>query len=344
MFEALSLLLVIAGLSVLIIIHEAGHFLVAKYFGLLVEEFGFGIPPRLLGKQLGETLVSLNWLPFGGFVKIYGEKHDDEKPGIPPTRSFSHQSVGKRALIIIAGVTMNFLLGWLLISLIFIIGTPQTVLITEVKEDSLAKAAGLLAGDQLAGFVSVDSFVKFIDKNKGKEVSLEIKRGAEVLNIKVTPRTAVPAGEGNLGIAVVESGIPKTGFFQAFWQGLITSFNLVWAILASVLKLIVGLFTDVNIFDRIVGPVGIVNVAIQTAKLGIVNLLQLIALISLNLAVFNVLPIPALDGGRLLFILVEKIKGSPIPVRTELVANSLGFALLVFLIFAVTIKDILTLL
>ena len=344
MLEALSLLLVILGLSVLIIIHELGHFLAARYFGLLVEEFGFGIPPRMIGKQIGETLVSLNWLPLGGFVKIYGERHDAEKSGIPPVRSFSHQSAGRKALIIIAGVAMNFFLGWLLVSAVFMIGAPRAVLITEVKAGSLAESAGLLAGDQLAGFVSVDAFVKFIDANQGQEVGLEIKRGAETLNIKVTPRTAVPAGEGNLGIAVVETGIPQVGFFQAFWRGLAASVNMVWMILISVAQLIVGLFTDADVFSRFVGPVGIVNVAIQTAKSGLVNLLQLIALISLNLAVFNILPIPALDGGRLLFILIEKIKGSPIPVKTEMAANGLGFALLLFLIFAVTIKDILTLL
>ena len=133
MFEFLSVIFIIAGLSILVIIHEAGHFFIAKLFGLLVEEFGFGLPPRLWGKKIGETLYSFNWLPFGGFVKIYGERLGEEKPGFDMSRSFSHQPVHKRAVIIVSGVLMNFLLGWILISVVYIIGIPQSLLVTKVK-------------------------------------------------------------------------------------------------------------------------------------------------------------------------------------------------------------------
>lgn len=344
MFELFSLFLIILGLSVLIIIHELGHFCAARYFGLLIEEFGFGLPPKMFGKRWGETLVSLNWLPFGGFVRIYGERHDDEKSGIPPTRSFAHQSVLKKSLIMAAGVLMNVILGWFLISVVFMVGIPQSVLITEVQENTLAEVAGLLAGDQLLGFKTIDGFIGFVEENKGMEISLEINRVGETLTVPITPRIEVPEGEGNLGIAIVETGLPQTGFFQSFWEGLKTSIFLIGAIFAAIARLAVGVFTDLKILEGFVGPVGIVNVAIQTTKLGLVHFLQLVALISLNLAVFNVLPIPALDGGRLFFLLIGKLKGSPIKPQTEAMANALGFALLIFLIFAVTIKDILTIL
>ncbi len=340
----MSILIIFVGLSALVIIHELGHFLASRYFGLLIEEFGFGIPPRIFGKKWGETLISLNWLPFGGFVKIYGERQSDEKPGVNINRSFSHQSAGKKALIIIAGVIMNFLLGWFLISLVFMAGLPQSVLITEVKAGSIAQAAGLAVGDQFTDFKTVDSFIKFVEANKGKQVLLKIQRNSSSLNIPITPRIKTPEGEGNLGLAIVEAGLPKTGFFPAIWQGLIAAIGMVGAIFLSLGKLIAGIFVDRSILTKFVGPIGIVNIAIQTTKLGIVNFLQLLALISLNLAVFNVLPIPALDGGHLLFILIEKIKGSAIQPKIENLVNSIGFAFLLLLILTVTVKDILTLL
>ena len=344
MFELISIILIVAGLSVLIIIHEAGHFFAAKWSGLLVEEFGFGLPPRILGKKIGETLYSLNWLPFGGFVKIYGERHTDEFLGIDTARSFSHLGIFKRSLIVVAGVVMNFLLGWFLISLVFMVGIPQSLLITDVAEGSIAASVGIQYGDQLPGFKSVPELLNFVDVNKGSEVTLNVQRGAEQLTVNVTPRTVVPEGEGNLGIFIVESGLPKLGFLESLGQGFLTSLQMLGLIFAGLIDLIVGLFSDFSVLDRFVGPVGIVNVAIQTTKLGVVHFIQLLALISLNLAVFNVIPIPALDGGRLLFLLIEKVKGSPIDSRAEMAANGLGFIFLLLLILAITVKDILTLL
>ncbi|MDP3998969.1 MAG: RIP metalloprotease RseP [bacterium] len=344
MFEFLAIVFIVAGLSVLIIIHELGHFFTAKYFGLLVEEFGFGLPPRAGGRHWGETLVSLNWLPLGGFVKIYGERHDNEKNGIDPSRSFSHLKIWKKAVVIACGVVMNFVLGWMLISLVFMAGIPQSILITEVRENSLAETAGLLPGDQVNSFQRTDDFIDFINQNKGQEAVLKITRAGEGMDIKITPRVIVPEGEGNLGVSIAEAGLPKTGFFRSFWEGLKTAVGVVIAIVLSLGQLIIGIFTDADILNKFVGPVGIVNTAIQTTKLGVVYFLQLLALLSLNLAVFNILPIPALDGGRLLFLLIEKIKGSPIKPYTENLVNGLGFAFLISLILVITAKDIWTLL
>ncbi len=347
MLEILSVILIFFGLSALIIIHEAGHFFAAKWGGLLVEEFGFGLPPRIFGKKIGETLYSINWLPFGGFVKIYGERPPaggDESAGVDSSRSFSHQGILKRAVIIAAGVLMNFALGWLLISAVFMIGIPQSVLITAVAEDSIAESAGIQSGDQLVDFQTVPALLEFVDANKGNEVMLNVRRETEDLKITVTPRVDVPEGEGNLGIFIVESGLPKLGLLESIWQGFLTSVRMLGLIFAGLADLVIGLFTDFSVLERFVGPVGIVNVAVQTTKLGVAHFIQLLAIISLNLAVFNVIPIPALDGGRLLFLLIEKVKGRPLDVRTEMVANGLGFAFLLLLILAITVKDILTLL
>lgn len=325
------------------LIHEAGHFFAAKGFGLLVEEFGFGLPPRFWGKKVGETIYSFNWLPFGGFVKLYGERNAEGDLNLDVSRSFSHQDIWKRAAVISAGVLMNFALGWFLISAVYMVGIPQTLLITDVQKGGLAEGAGIQAGDQLLDFRMVPELTGFLDANRGVAVDLNIQRGSEKFSVSVTPRVEVPEGEGNLGIFLVESGLPKQGFFQSLWEGLKTSIRTVGIIFISLADLIVGVFTDISVIEKFVGPVGIVNVAIQTTKLGAIHFAQLVALISLNLAVFNIIPIPALDGGRLFFLIVEKLKGGPINYKAEMAINGIGFLFLIFLILAITVKDILTL-
>jgi len=344
MFEIISIIFIVLGLSILVFIHEAGHFFAAKKFGLLVEEFGFGLPPRFWGKQIGETIYSLNWLPFGGFVKIYGERRPDEFSEIDASRSFSHQSLSRRALVIGAGVLMNFLLGWFLLSTVRMIGIPQSLLVTDVKEGSIAALAGIQAGDQLMDFKLVPELLEYVEENQGTSAPFIVRRGEEQFQVQMTPRLSVPEGEGNLGVFIVESGLPKQGFFLSVWEGLRDAVSAVGTIFLGLVDLVIGLFTDISVLEKFVGPVGIVNVAIQTTKLGIVYFFQLMALISLNLAVFNTIPIPALDGGRLLFLLIEKIKGSPMRARTEMAFNGIGFLLLLALILAITVKDILTLL
>ena len=153
----------------------------------------------------------------------------------------------------------------------------------------------------------------------------------------------MPEGEGNLGIFIVESGLPKLGVFKSLWQGFLIAIKMVSLIFIGLADLAVGAFTDFSVLEKFVGPVGIVTVAVETTKLGLIPFLQLLAMISLNLAVFNVIPIPALDGGRLLFLLIEKFKGRPLNPKTEMAVNGLGFAFLLFLILTVTVRDVLTL-
>jgi len=381
-----GIIAVIIFLSILVLIHELGHFLVAKKFGLLVEEFGFGLPPRIWSKKIGETIYSINALPFGGFVKIYGENREDEvvsKPSeeisvaqieekiidsenqliidekltmekitVPNHRSFSFLSIGRRALIIFAGVLMNFLFGWLLISIIFSIGISQAVLITKVEPSSPAAEIGLQAGDKIlsaeADFVrrsglrppKADNFIKFIDEHRGQEIVIKIERNGEIKEFKTVPRINPPSGEGALGIALMESGLAKKNLLASVWEGLKTSIGIGQAVFAAIFNLITKALVGKATLEQIAGPVGIVKITSQAGSLGFVYLLQLLALISLNLVVINIFPFPALDGGRLLFLLIEKIKGSPLPIKFEKYANAAGMAFLLFLMLVITIKDI----
>ncbi len=337
--------ILVVGISFLILIHEFGHFLAARRFGLLVEEFGIGFPPRLFSKKIGETVWSINALPFGGFVKIHGEKQ--EEPGseasgdtVDPRRSFSHLSVGRRALIIAAGVVMNFFLGWLLISGVYAVGTPEKILIQDVSPGAPAEIAGFKAGDTIDNFSSMNEFIAYVNASKGKEIQVTVERDTKTLILTAIPRLTVPEGEGALGISLTELGVPPLSIPASLVEGFKASVNILWVILSSLGTLFLGFFKGRAPAENFVGPVGIFQIANASARFGLAHLFQLIGLISLNLTVINILPIPALDGGRLFFLLIEKIKGSPIGARREGVANMVGFMLLILLMVVITVHDL----
>ncbi len=345
----MAILFVIVGISVLILIHEAGHFWAAKKAGLLVEEFGFGFPPRLFKKKIGETTYSFNLLPFGGYVRIYGEQEvigelgDRARPGVDPSRSFAKQSVWRRIVIIGAGVAMNFILGWFLLSAIFMLGAPKELVVAQVLENSPAAVSGLKQGDVVVGYEEAESFISYINENLGQSISFEVKRGDEILPVLSTPRQNPKPDEGALGVALVDSGFEGLGFFSALKQGFIQSIEIMAQIIKLFGKLIGDLFTKGKVLDDVVGPVGVFSVAHQAGERGFIYLLQLIALISLNLAALNALPFPALDGGRALFVLIEKIKGSPIAPKRELAWNATGIVFLLLLMIVITTRDIIRL-
>ncbi len=227
----LIFLIVIIGLSVLILGHEAGHFLVAKLFGLRVDEFGFGFPPRMFAKKIGETEYSFNWLPFGGFVRIAGE--NDAAPMIEggdaaasaaseeeKNRLFVFQSWWKRSLIVIAGVVVNFLIGWFLISAVLMVGTPKALVISDVQKNSPAEAVGLKAGDIVERYTDAASFIAFVNANRGQEITLTVVRENKEIMVKATPRTQISKDEGALGVVLAEAGEGRLGFFASIWQGL----------------------------------------------------------------------------------------------------------------------------
>jgi len=350
----LSAIIILIGLSLLILVHELGHFIAAKKAGLLVEEFGFGFPPRIFAKKFGETEYSINWLPFGGFVRIYGERTVEagESPKevigkeekIDKSRSFSHQSAWKRFVIMGAGIAINFFVGWILLSLVFMIGTRPAILITEVLDNTPAFSAGLMSGDVVLGFSDDGEFISTMAGSAGEEVAFQVLRGNETVDINIVPRTVEQAGgQGALGVMIAKAGVEGQSFFTAIYSGLKMSILGMGEILRAFGSLLADLFGHASIPANIVGPVGIFGIADQLGSLGFVFLLQLIGIISLNLAVLNFIPFPALDGGRILFLIIEKIKGSPLSAKAEIWANAVSFVFLILLMVVITGRDIINL-
>lgn len=337
----ITLLTVIIFLAILIIGHEFGHFLTAKFFGLKVEEFGFGFPPRIFKKKIGDTTYTLNALPFGGFVKIHGE---DSLSGESEPGSFQSLPFLKKAVIIAAGAFMNFLIGWFAITGVFMIGTNPSVVVGHVADGSPAASAGLIPGDEIKNFPKIENLVTFINNNKGSVVNLEVIRGDKEIPISITPRINPPSGEGPIGVSLIEGGIAKEGFFSSLKDGLITSVKLLGLIYSSIYHLFARLFVgDLGVTSQFTGPVGIFNFIDAAGRLGFAHLLQMLAIISLNLAALNIIPFPALDGGRLLFMVYEKVSGGRLSRKVESMSHLVGFAILIIIMVLVTIKDIINL-
>lgn len=348
----MPIFLVIIFLPVLILIHELGHFLAAKFFKVRVDEFGFGFPPRLLGKKIGETTYTLNLLPFGGFVKIYGEDGlalEKAESG-EKKRGFAGKPVWQKIAIVLAGVFMNVILGWFLLGIVLSVGLPERLIIADVAENSPAFSAGLKPGDIiekavvfgiiLENPIPVQQFVQLVNAHPGEETALSILRGKTKIETALFIRSQVPDGEGPIGVSLTETGIPKEPFPLGFLKSIeITSVNLE-LIAKSFFRLITGIFVQPSIVKNVSGPVGIISIAHQAGELGILYFFQFAALISLNLVVLNLMPFPALDGGRALVLVFEKIKGRPISHKIQGIVNTAGFALLILLMVAVTVKDI----
>jgi len=341
-------LFIVIGLSLLILGHEAGHFFTAKRLGMKVDEFGFGFPPRIFARRKDGTEYSFNWLPFGGFVKIAGENDrisgDMTKLAALPEeerrRMFFFQAPWRRAVVTAAGVLVNFLVGWILISSVLMVGTPRSLVVGDVQENSPAEAAGIKPGDIVRNYAEAKPFMEFVNENRGKLIRIEVRRGEEDFAFNIVPRSEPVPGEGALGVLLAEAGDEKRGFFSALFEGLRRTALLSWWTLLTFGELVRNLFLEGSLLAGVVGPVGIFSVAQETGKLGMIYLVQLIAIISVNLAVVNLIPLPALDGGRLLLILIEKIKGSPISVKVEAWLNGAGFVFLIFLMILITIRDV----
>ncbi len=355
-------IIVIVGLSLLILGHEAGHFFAAKLFGLKVDEFGFGFPPRIGAKKIGDTEYSFNWLPFGGFVKISGERGEfamlEEESGIanrvspigkenpdtrypiPDTRLFFAQPTWKKSLILLAGVIMNFIFGWLFISAAFMIGTPQALVVGGVEAGSPAAAVGIATGDVIKNFKDSQDFIAFVDAHKGEPTQFELLRDGKEVDVTATPRTQVGPNEGALGVSLADAGYPREGFFPAIRDGFTNASQLLWLTVGAFYDLIKSLIVHGSLLAGVVGPVGIFGVAEQTGNIGLVYLLQFLGVISINLTVVNLIPFPALDGGRFLMTIVEKIKGSPMSEKIEGWVNGVGFALLILLMVLLTVRDV----
>lgn len=333
-------MLVIIGISFLLLLvlgHELGHFISAKAFKLKIEEFGFGFPPKILSRQHGETKYSLNLLPFGGFVRIYGE-NQEELEGKTLTeadkkRSFFYQPAWKRAIIVVAGAVMNFIIGWIAISVVLMLGMPQGLVVEHITADSPAEAVGFQIGEPLTDYNSAEEFINFVNAHKGEEIIINEKA--------VTPRIDPPEGQGSLGVTVVETGAESVGPVKAVWEGFIIATGTTIEITKAFGRLFASLLTgDFSPAKEVSGPVGVYGILGQRSLLGAAALIQLLGIISLNLVVLNLIPFPALDGGRLLFIGIEKVIRRPLNSKIELWINGFGVSLLLIFMVLVTIRDI----
>lgn len=353
----MTLLLFILIMAILVIVHEFGHFIVARKNGVKVEEFGIGFPPRLFSFKRPETTYSLNLIPLGGFVRIKGETGDHKND----PDSYANKKPWQKALILVAGVAMNFLTGWLLLSLAVSIGVPIAledvspeqmsavrdigIRINNVLEKSPASEAGIKMGDMIESIngeqiQEVGEIQKYINEWGGKELDLKIKRGEEKINLKATPIKIARLNRFAIGIGLSKTGIISYPWPQALGEGLNRTIYIIKEIAFALGQLAKTVLTFHKPSSDVSGPVAIAVATNDVAKLGFAYLLQFMAVLSLNLAFINILPIPALDGGRLFFLIIEKLRGRPIGERLEIAAHNIGFTLLIILMVFVTISDI----
>ncbi|HPN96746.1 MAG TPA: RIP metalloprotease RseP [Candidatus Moranbacteria bacterium] len=306
----------------------------------------------------GGTIYSINWIPIGGFVKIKGEdgghKGDED--------SFSTKNAWIRTKVLVAGVAMNFILAWFLISLGFMIGAPESIdpdknvensriQISEVIVGSPAELMGIKIGDEISkkqinplgekvNLKNITEVQNYISSQKGKALSLELIRGKEILKLTGTPRADAPEGQGPLGVSLTQTLIVSYPWYEAIFKGLVTTFDLIIAILVAFGGLLKGLFSGAGVGAEVAGPIGIAVLTREVANLGLIYLIQFTALLSINLGIINALPIPALDGGRIFFIIIEKIKGRPVSQKVEQAFHTAFFLLLIMLMIVITFKDV----
>lgn len=349
-----TLLATIFVLGVLIFFHELGHFLVAKKSGIRVERFSLGFPPKLIGKKIGDTEYCISWIPLGGYVKMAGEDPDEKELEGKPWE-FMSKPVHTRALVIFAGPAMNFILAILIFwGVIFFAGKHEihedTNQIGLVAPGGPADEAGIKPGDRIISIngIEVTTFremAEIIREQVEKPVEITWTRYGEQYTAMITTfkdRILDEKGEikyiGKIGIGASYTTV-KVGFFRSLLDGIDTSIF----ILVETIKFIIGLITGTASIKLVGGPIFIAQVAGQTAKAGIVSLLSFMALLSVNLSLINVLPIPVLDGGHLLFLGIEKIRGKPLSLKQRAAMQQIGFAFLILLIIFITYNDFLRL-
>lgn len=358
-----TFIIVFISLIGLLVLHEFGHFILAKFFNVKVEEFGLGYPPRLIGKKFGETLYSLNLLPFGAFIKIPGEIERVEDK-----RSFSSQPVSKRALIAFGGVLSFWVMAAIIFSIVFNLGArvaiedtansnlvDPKVQITDTSPNSPAQIAELKPGDVIKNFQipnfkfkiqQVKEVQELTEKYKGQEITLTIERRPtsggypEIFEVSLIPRVSPPKGEGPIGVTLVRTAIKKYPFWQAIFQGILATGNLTLTIIQGYYQVISNIFKGLPSGGQLMGPVGIFQLLSQASQLGISYFLQFLGMIAIYIALFNVLPIPALDGGKLLFLGIEAVRKKPVNPKIEQNVTATFFLLLIVLAIWIAIQDI----
>jgi len=353
---------IIAFLSIIALaaLHEFGHFLIAKKCGVKIEEFGIGYPPRIFGKKIGETFYSLNILPLGAFVKMEGEEKNIDNP-----TSFSNQPVKNKIFIILAGVISFWLVAIIIFSTIFYLGygvvvdddnhsnlSNFEVHIIEVAELSPANEADLRLGDIIKKMsfgeqeifpLKINDIQSFVNAHLGEKINILIKRGDQELEKSLIVRSSFPEEEGAMGVALIRTAVEKHSWYSAILQGIIRTWDSTIMVLEGYTLMITNFFRGIPSEGGMVGPIGVFQMVAQSQELGTVYFLSFISLISINLAVFNSLPIPLMDGGRVLFLLIEWIRKKPISQKIQEKIDATSLVFLGVLIVWVMVKDIINL-
>ena len=343
-------------LSVLVLIHELGHFLTAKKLGIKVEEFGIGFPPRVFGKKIGETLYSVNLLPIGGFVKLYGE--DNAGGGKiggggnvagDISRAFFARPLWQRMLVVTSGVIMNFILAVVIISSLFAtqgVALPtEKVTISEVAKNSPADKAGIKKDDQIvkingANITTPETFISETQKHKGKQVEITVLRNGESRVVSLIPRENPPKGEGAMGVSISNIEIKKYTWWEAPFYGTLEAGKFSLLIAQGLGQMVMDFATTGTKPEGVAGPIGVAQLTGEAVKVGVAAVLWFAALLSLNLAVLNILPIPALDGGRFFFMVIEMITRKKVSPRYEAIAHGVGLIVLLGLMALITALDV----
>lgn len=349
----------------LLVIHEFGHFIIAKKCGVKVEEFGVGYPPRLFGKKIGETIYSINLIPFGAFVRVKGEIGEEGSGDLEDYRSFSNRPMWQRMLIVLGGVLSFWIVSMILLSLISgVWGMPTAVSdqeenledprvqIVGVAKDSPADQSGIEVGDTILSIETSNKTFEDIEKlsevqqvvgsYKGEELSLGIKRGNEVKDISIVPRIDFPEEEGPMGVALARIALKKSPWYKAPFEGIRLTGVMTLSVLEGWVMAIKDVFgveelpSGVNLEMR--GPVGIFGLLTEYFEMGINYFLYLVSLIAVALALANILPIPALDGGKIVFLAVEAVRGKPVSPKFEQKISSFFFVILILLLIYVTLR------
>jgi regulator of sigma E protease len=338
-------------LGVLIFVHEFGHFLLAKLLKVRVEIFSLGFPPKLISKQIGETDYRISVVPLGGYVKLLGENPNDEIPPELIPHSFLHRPLWQRAAIVLAGPAFNFLFAVLALFMLFAIsGLPYVPTeVGKVIEGTPAERAGIRAGDLIVAVdgTPVKRWVELsrqIRQRGGQPLSLTIKRGDQDLNLQVQPEKRESVNLFGQKVMAFQIGVASSerlvteelGTLRALEEGLFYSLRIAALTLQSIYKLVAREIS----MDTLGGPIMIAQVAGKQAEMGFAHLIHFMAVLSVNLTLLNLLPIPVLDGGHLLFLFLEAMRGKPLEVRHREMAQAVGMMLILTLMVLVFYHDI----
>ncbi|MCC7103976.1 MAG: site-2 protease family protein [Chloroflexi bacterium] len=343
----MNILAIIPILSIMMLVHELGHFLTARRAGIVVQEFGFGLPPRVFGITRGGVIYSLNWIPFGAFVKMLGEED--------PTDEGSFASKGKlvRGIVLAAGSGMNFLLAVVVFAVAYFTGwpteIPNTVTISRVADGSPAQAAGVKDGDVVVSLdgqtiPNLDDFRRITNANLGRSLALVVQRGSGEVTLTVTPRVSPPEGQGAMGVGIQSvTSVKGHGLVESVRFGFDRTVQVIGLTLSAPVMVLRGLLPADAV--RPIGLPGMAQVAGDAAQAAVDTglwfpLLTVTGMFSAGLAVANMLPIPALDGGRLLFVIIEAIRGRRVSPEREGVFHFVGIIVLVTLMVIISVNDI----